>query len=775
MNPRNVSNGEERSLHLAIPLETDPGSDVKGQEVKVVLQMADGTLMEQVVKLTGKGKDIATFDLQKNPGQVKVLLGPGSAPADSLGNMQTLTRMIQPSQWGGKNELQIAIRIPPYYLIWWPMWCRKFTITGKVQCPDGNPVPGATVSAYDIDGFWWWTSKQQVGSAVTDLDGTFSIDFTWCCGWWPWYWWNLRRWELDPVLSDKILNQLKQFKVKPPIPDPEPDPRFFDELLTDLGVGPRPPVLSRVTRAPVQDINEKVNEESGNMTVMAADVANEVQLNKATQLLDLANLDDIRSRLVEKLPAVEGVEMLHLWPWWPWQPWFDCNPDIIFEVTQPCEGATNVIFEENWWDTRWNIPTNLGVTLVANDKACCAFDNTDPVGDCIFLSHVCSGIDLNEIGGNLSAPALPASLWGYAYPNSSDRPFAGSVPIHGEFGDSSGADYYEVEYWNANKLPVAGWDALPLGTFAPPTRSYFGPGLFGEPGFSHPVPFPIQNIDGHNVIETRHHYEANHAPGSWGVVRGWYLSSVYHLGSWLTGSFADGLHTLRVKSYGINAAGHLINEKVLNQCYYTPATPNFLRLRIDNRVTGAASGHPWIWPAHPCNGDTVHTCTLEPETVILAIKILNHDGTLKATIGPCGNVDVDADDLVQFDFVAYDKDGHLHNYTLQATYADNLVKHIAYSTALNAGVGAVFVASPGPGAAAQQGPSYAAALADVPPATRPIWNGGAISIRARAADVFPITCSYQLELRAYKRTIVSCDHTMPHRNLSERSFSVRRV
>jgi hypothetical protein len=105
MNPRNVSNGEERSLHLAIPLETDPGSDVKGQEVKVVLQMADGTLMEQVVKLTGKGKDIATFDLQKNPGQVKVLLGPGSAPADSLGNMQTLTRMIQPSQWGGKNEL----------------------------------------------------------------------------------------------------------------------------------------------------------------------------------------------------------------------------------------------------------------------------------------------------------------------------------------------------------------------------------------------------------------------------------------------------------------------------------------------------------------------------------------------------------------------------------------------------------------------------------------------------------------------------------------------
>jgi hypothetical protein len=67
------------------------------------------------------------------------------------------------------------------------------------------------------------------------------------------------------------------------------------------------------------------------------------------------------------------------------------------------------------------------------------------------------------------------------------------------------------------------------------------------------------------------------------------------------------------------------------------------------------------------------------------------------------------------------------------------------------------------------------ALVDFPAATRPIWNGGAISIRARAADVFPITCSYQLELRAYKRTIVSCDHNWPHRNLSERSFFVKRV
>ena len=38
---------------------------------------------------------------------------------------------------------------------------------------------------------------------------------------------------------------------------------------------------------------------------------------------------------------------------------------------------------------------------------------------------------------------------------------------------------------------------------------------------------------------------------------------------------------------------------------------------------------------------------------------------------------------------------------------------------------------------------------------------------------FPTTCAYQLELRAYKRTIDSCNHDRPHRNLSEYSITVQ--
>ncbi|HEX6738107.1 MAG TPA: hypothetical protein VF310_07550, partial [Vicinamibacteria bacterium] len=59
-------------------------------------------------------------------------------------------------------------------------------------------------------------------------------------------------------------------------------------------------------------------------------------------------------------------------------------------------------------------------------------------------------------------------------------------------------------------------------------------------------------------------------------------------------------------------------------------------------------------------------------------------------------------------------------------------------------------------------------------AAAPIWRGGMLRLTIPdARQAFPETCCYQLELRAYKRTIVSCDHSfLPHSNLSEYSFTV---
>ena len=213
MSPKGQVKNESKPYRLIIPLETDPEKEApQEQQVKVLLVLSNGERLEKVVRMTGKRAGRAVFEFEEHPGKVKVLLGPGDAPGDRLEQMQTLTRTINANQWLN-NDLRVAIKIPPYYLIWWPIWCRKFTISGKVVCADGRPVPGATVKAFDIDGFWWWISKQFVGSDVTGIDGTFQISFTWCCGWWPWFWWNLRRWELDPILSDKIIELLKDVEI----------------------------------------------------------------------------------------------------------------------------------------------------------------------------------------------------------------------------------------------------------------------------------------------------------------------------------------------------------------------------------------------------------------------------------------------------------------------------------------------------------------------------------------------------------------------------------
>jgi hypothetical protein len=779
-----VADKERKKYRLEVALDASQARQTEsGQRIKAVAQLQDGSLHEIVAKLPKDGKGEVIFEFDEHPGQVRILLGPGDASAEEILNLQTLTRTVQTAQWSDKRSLNLTVIIPAYYLVWWLWWCRTFTIRGRVVCPDGRPVPGATVCAYDIDLFWWWVNKQSVGCATTDIDGTFEITFNWCCGWWPWYWWNWRRWVVDPVLSGRIIEQLRELKIrKIPIPDPIPDPYVFQEILAGLGSGPLPPLpVQRTLAAGSAEMKAMGTlpgaaelEAAGMETArMATTQSQSINTNLRGHLLEPGLLESLRPRLAEALQPIPDLVGVHLWPWWPWYPWWDCSPDIIFEITQPCEGGMQVVLEESWPNTRWDIPTELDVTLVTNELACCLDDHEDPLGDCLFLSHVCSGITIDEIGGNLGAPALPPALNGYASPGSSDRPFAGSVPVYGEFGDTAPADYYEFEWWNPDHLPLPDWEPIPPNSFSAPTRTYFGPGLAAEPGLVHNVPFPLTPMDGRNVVESRHHFEAGHDPLSWGVTRGWFLNSAHYLGSIQTGAFADGLHRFRVTSYAL-AGGHLDGGHVLDQCYVTPGVQNYLLLRIDNRVTGTASGHPSVWPDHPCGGTTVHTCTLEPETVILNIKILNPDETLKALVGPCGEVEVDEGDLVQFDFVAYDIDGHLDHYWLQVTYGENQVQWLANGGGLNAGVGASFVLSPGPLPAAQEGPSYWHALVDTPAATRPTWQGGAISIRANAADVFPITCSYQLELRAYKRTIVSCDGDLIHRNLSERSFAVQR-
>jgi hypothetical protein len=71
----------------------------------------------------------------------------------------------------------------------------------------------------------------------------------------------------------------------------------------------------------------------------------------------------------------------------------------------------------------------------------------------------------------------------------------------------------------------------------------------------------------------------------------------------------------------------------------------------------------------------------------------------------------------------------------------------------------------------QIGPRYGAALNQG--ATAPDWEGGTLRLTiTNGVGAFPEPCCYLLDLRAYKRTIVNCNDSYPHRNRSTMTLSV---
>jgi hypothetical protein len=750
-----MSNANERfeQFQLEIPLDASNIEDFRPeQDVKIVAQDRKGAFYSQTVKLDERGQGVATLTFPENPGSLHVMVGPADAADEEMVGIQhTIAFDLATGQWRPGEVVTLApIAITAFYWHWWLRWCRTFVIRGRVLCPDGSPVPGAKVCAYDVDSWWWWCSKQLVGCDTTDATGAFALKFRWCCGWWPWWWWKYRVWRLEPMVVDQLLPVLqRELKLRRlPTPSPQPDLALFDELF-----------------------------EQGDLIPRAARAA-----------IDPAVLERLGAQLKERLPVVPQLEPLHLWPWWPWRPWWDCTPDIIFQVTQNCGGNEVVIVNESCWDTRWNIPTTLDVTLVANNEACCVDTTPQPEGNCTNLTHVCQ-YPISTIGDSTSP------LAGFQNPgavsNYGDRPFAGTLSMRGDFGTLAGADYYELE-WTQTPADPASWAPMPPGTVAGFNRLYFGRQLPAGPVSTYSVPFNVTLIDGRNVIESRKHFEANNGAGTWEVLGHpaapegrWWMNNKDLLVFWVTNAvdWADGTYHLRVKSWTRPGyVGNLSNPQILARCGAEPEEANSLVLTLDNRLldSGVVTDHPTAGD-HPCGPGTVHNCTREPDTDILAVTIV-HDDSSETPVGACGITRVTPTDWLQVDFVAHDPDGHLAFYTLAATYGEN------QSTNLLSLPGATLTPSPlvppaSPVAAATQvGPTYAAARSALPPpqggAAAPIWHGGSIRLRVPATGpagtaAFPVTCCYQLELRAHKRTIVSCDTSLwGHINYSEYSFMV---
>ena len=765
MSAREKLNMNTTGFELEIPLDASRIEDFKpDRQVKVAVQDPQSTIQSRIVRFDGKGKGSAKFSFPTKPGHLSVAVGPPDAADQELFGLQTLRVDVPARLWREPHLVFPPIRISPYYWHWWWRWCRNFTVRGRVLCPDGRPVPGAKVCAYDVDAWWWWSSKQLVGCDTTDATGSFEIKFRWCCGWWPWWWWRMRLWHLEPFLIERILPFLeREPKLHPiPLPDPVPDLHVFEHLLGEhefavLNLTRR--LAVRPTVAPM-----KAAPKAGTEIVESRSVAD------TTLRINPDVLADLREPLVARLPHVPELERLHIWPWWPWQPWWDCTPDIIFRVTQDCAQPDSVIVEEGYGQARWNIPTTLDVPLIANNKACCLQDqDDDPEGACALITDVCDN-PINIIGGNPGAPAAPV---GYLSPgavsNYGDRPYGNRVLLQGQVGNA--VDYYEFQWSGDDGLT---WNDMPSAAVGDIPRQYWIPAAntFQWVWF-------LTTIDGRLVFESRQHYEATHDPGTWALTRFWMATNYLSLMNWFTHTpFFNGTYRLRIKGWQL-VGGHLANPQnldFLSTC--TIQTPAELVLRIDNRLEGAASGHPMADPNHPCGSNTVHTCTLEPDTDFLGVRIVQRDANGVPTgqvtqVSACGNVPIGQQDLLQVDFFAHDPEGHLAYYTLQATYRENLARNLLGLPGVTlTPLGGAPVAP-----AMQVGPTYAQARSANPPpaggAAAPTWHGGAIRLEVLAQLAFPETCCYQLELRAHKRTVVGCDHSLwGHTNYSEISFMI---
>ena len=751
----------ESSYTLNVKLDA---SGVKERErdraVKVVAYRAGGRAAAEArvaFNQGGEGRAALTFD--EAPGQLRVVVGPENATTEQLRGLQTIAVDVPSRRWGGANELELSpIVVSPYYWWWWWRWCQTYKVTGRVVCADGSPVPGATVCAYDVDAWWWWWSKDQVGCAVTDINGAFEIDFTRCCGWWPWWWWENRAWLLEPELAQRIgalLRDDPRFR-RLPTPSPRPSLAVFDQLLTESSAGLRP----------------------GPQTLAGPPRRSAA----ARRGVDPSSLEALRKDLISALPASAEFERFCLWPWCPWQPWWDCDADIIFQVTQICGGQTVTIVNETIAQTRWDIPTTLNVTLVASDQACCIANCATvacPEGDCFLPSDICLD-NVGSIGGNLGAPAVvlpnPTNFIGLLYPGlglslgayDADLPYAGSNWLEGSFGDL--VDYYELLYWDAGLATPS--TPLPPPPSVIPYTPLTAPGAFG--GFNRKVfvspnwpivPFPVTSIsDGttdHLVIETIAHYEANHGPQWWDAAT-FGLQAVFNTANTL----ANGTYFLQFRGWTRPGySGNLTKPKILPACG-TDGTDNWYAITVDNQTVTAAPFDP---NGLNCGTGTVHLCTGQPETAILSVAILHQDGTT-TPIGPCSNVSIVSTDTLVIDFAAFDPDGYLAYYTMALDYGASLTVDLL--TVAGGTLSPSPIPPPWCPAAAQVGPDYGRAIAQG--AARPWWTGGAIRLTVPATEAFKeVPCAYLLQLYAHKRTITSCDHSFwSQYNLSEQTFSV---
>jgi hypothetical protein len=646
----------------------------------------------------------------------------------------------------------------------WLWLCRTFIINGKVvKRVDGcdEAVPGATVEAFDVDCWWCWWRRDLIGTTVTGPDGSFEMKVRWCC--------------LLPFPF-----------IKPPILKPRPpwiiDPDLLRRLTEAIKphIGPIPPEALKTPAAFDQYVEKVMDELLQPDTSMATAGLRMIQSQHSAKPLaapslplpppkpDIARLKQSSlsksvKRLVDELRPL--LPPIPCWPFWP----RDCTPDIVFKVTQECEGEVRVIYDENPFQTRWNIPSTLSVTLFADEEACSISTCEEPpIGEsCLKFTKV-NCVDVSNIGESSGPP----DLRGYAYPGSGDSPFTGVVRMRGLHGAGSLIDYIRPEYaYNGGSFgpfPKENLRAFNRRYWAPPPGS-----PPGTPSRWNSVLFKPHEVDGEIVYKTLKLAEdENPLPASWSW--GYLWSDLDTQFYWSSNNLdGDGLYTIQLRGYRWDAAtSSLTDEGVLQTCEIVLTQDEQALVRIDNRLADDPT-YPES-PNRPCGAGTIHLCSFEPDCDFVRVDLINSSGT--SQVDPCDIIQLDSTDELVIHFQASDKDGHLAGYHMHAHWGENRVFDVITKGALEADSDTLV----GPRYANTFVPSVplndrSALPVAHPDRERPMWHGGSFKVTLRGSD-FEESCAYTIKLRVWKRSISHCaDPYHVHVNWCSYSFTINKV
>lgn len=343
---------------LRVPIDASQVPDfTPDHRINVLAWNPHGCVQQRLVTFNRNGKAVASFEFEHEPESLRVALGPETATPAELQHLQTISVTVPPSSWRTTREVELpALQPSTWDWWWWQHWRQSFRVAGRVVNAQGRPVVGANVYAFDVDAWWWWTAQEQVGRTVTDVDGNFLIEFTRCCGWWPWWWWVTREWQVDTVLVDRITSFVRQYPG-------------LDLLAAVAGSAPSleifRPFLASASRP--------------------ASSALSAALSQSGKTIDPISLEHVRERLVEILPRRFP---LPVWPWSEWSPWEDCGANLIFHVTETKGPQTAILVHETVADTRWDIPASLDVKLTAHEVADCRNRLPWTLVDYLFPRHL---------------------------------------------------------------------------------------------------------------------------------------------------------------------------------------------------------------------------------------------------------------------------------------------------------------------------------------------------------------------------------------------------